>query len=599
MLQWFIADPGPLIEALALALLHFLWQGLVIAALLGFALQQLRESSANLRYSLALGALILLVAAVPLTTWVLLDTAAAATASPAGPAMSSTPALLPDATSTPRSWDGLLHWVVLAWLAGVGLASMRLQIGWRGVQALRRQARIPGDVQLEQALRRMAGLLGTGGRVQIAVSPAVAGPLLIGWLKPLILLPPGLVASLARDQIEMVLAHELAHFRRNDHWVNLFQLVCETLLFYHPAVRWVSRRIRIERENACDDLAVAATGRRLDYVEMLAAVEQQRPVALALGVHDGQMVHRIRRLVEGRDLQTASGGATTGLVLLLFLAASVGAPMTALRDVPETRLPARTVSEAARGAADAMPPNDLLAVDLSGPPPQRTDTAAASPRTRPDQREATPPGQDQPPQREVSAAPGPNPSTVQAAAETGSMRTSKAATSARIDEPPRPPVVAPSAAEVPPSGFDRSLRMQPEITIPEQLLVRHVPAPAALALAERPDLSRSPGQPPQGGRLLQQTLPDYPRSALRRAIGGQVELELTVGSDGRVAEIEVLHEVPQQAGFAAAATRAARTWKFEPFQRDGQSIRHQTRVEFEFDPAEGCRRLTGTRIPRC
>jgi protein TonB len=141
--------------------------------------------------------------------------------------------------------------------------------------------------------------------------------------------------------------------------------------------------------------------------------------------------------------------------------------------------------------------------------------------------------------------------------------------------------------------------MQPEITIPEQLLVRHVPAPAALALAERPDLSRSPGQPPQGGRLLQQTLPDYPRSALRRAIGGQVELELTVGSDGRVAEIEVLHEVPQQAGFAAAATRAARTWKFEPFQRDGQSIRHQTRVEFEFDPAEGCRRLTGTRIPRC
>ena len=100
---------------------------------------------------------------------------------------------------------------------------------------------------------------------------------MIGWLRPVVLWPPALLAGLSVEQFESLLAHELAHVRRHDYLVNLVQTAIETLLFYHPAVWWLSRRIRHERECCCDDLAVAACGNRLSYARALAALEELRP----------------------------------------------------------------------------------------------------------------------------------------------------------------------------------------------------------------------------------------------------------------------------------------------------------------------------------
>src|SRR5262249_8883638 len=122
-----------------------------------------------------------------------------------------------------------------------------------------------------------------------------------GWLRPVVMLPISAATGLTAEQLESVLAHELAHIRRHDYLVNLLQMAAETLLFYHPAVWWISTRIRHERELCCDDLAVRATGGALSYARALTALEKMRTSrpALALASTDGPLFYRSRRLVTG------------------------------------------------------------------------------------------------------------------------------------------------------------------------------------------------------------------------------------------------------------------------------------------------------------
>ena len=101
-------------------------------------------------------------------------------------------------------------------------------------------------------------------------------PTVVGWLRPAVILPVAALANLSPAQVEAVLAHELAHIRRHDYLVNLFQTLAETLLFYHPAVWWLSARIRTEREHCCDDVAVAVSGDAVGYARALAELEAWR-----------------------------------------------------------------------------------------------------------------------------------------------------------------------------------------------------------------------------------------------------------------------------------------------------------------------------------
>src|SRR5262249_62123234 len=120
-----------------------------------------------------------------------------------------------------------------------------------------------------------------------------------GWLHPVILLPASTLTGLSPGQIESILAHELAHIRRHDYLVNLLQSLVETLLFYHPGVWWVSRRIREERELCCDDLAVGVVGGPVLYAEALCRLERARgeAAALAVAASGGSLLARITRLV--------------------------------------------------------------------------------------------------------------------------------------------------------------------------------------------------------------------------------------------------------------------------------------------------------------
>ncbi len=158
--------------------------------------------------------------------------------------------------------------------------------------------------------------------VRLLVSSRVESPCIVGWLRPVVLAPLGALTGLAPEYVEALLAHELAHIQRHDYLVNVLQGIVESLLFYHPAVWWLSSQIRTEREHCCDDLAVAASGDVLTYARALAELESARPAHFktALAANDGSLVRRIRRLVDPGAQAPSGWGAAWVLSVLMLLA---------------------------------------------------------------------------------------------------------------------------------------------------------------------------------------------------------------------------------------------------------------------------------------
>ena len=196
---------------------------------------------------------------------------------------------------------------------------------------------------------------------------------MVGWLRPVVLMPASALIGLGADQIEALLAHELAHIRRNDYLVNLFQTAAETLFFFHPAIWWLNGRIREERENCCDDLAVEVCGNRRAYARALTDLEQLRGTAprFAMAAGGGSLLRRVERLlnITQRPVSTPIGWpASAGIaatLLFAVLAANAVAQSPAAPPVP----PAPPAP-----AAPAAPPTTVAPPAAPAPP---APTAAA------------------------------------------------------------------------------------------------------------------------------------------------------------------------------------------------------------------------------
>lgn len=337
------------------ALLHFLWQGSVIALGLGALLALTRPQRAEVRYRWASWALIAMVA-LPLftaTRYALdeptrLEHSRLPADGDSNPLSLSTSAkiknlarALPVADSDSGIAGTLLRqaterveqpdtarWVVGAWLGGVLLLSLLHLGGWWQVQRLRRIAVTPVPTEWQERANDLCRTLGIKKVVKILRSTAVEVPATIGWLQPVILIPASALTALPVSHLRCILAHELAHVWRRDYVINLIQTSAETLLFYHPAVWWVSGLIRRERENCCDDIAVSLSGDRLSYARALVSFEEIRHAspALALGADGGSLILRVKRLLGGPDMSLQSSRsflAGTCLALLVLLAGSV------------------------------------------------------------------------------------------------------------------------------------------------------------------------------------------------------------------------------------------------------------------------------------
>ena len=324
-----------LTQFLGLALFHSLWQGIVIAILLKGMLEATRRAAPNARYLASCTALMLVLLLPALTAaWAgHLQTQSphgAAVpfrgASAAGAAKKETEqafaALAPGSPlRDPGSVidEGLMRWAVYAWLIGVMVSSLRLCGVWVRTRRLRQAAKDSVGGEWHDTLTRLCGRLRVSRPVRLLRSSMVHAPTVIGWVRPVILVPPSAFAGMTPQQLELILAHELAHIRRHDYLVNLLQTVIETLLFYHPAVWWISLQIRAERENACDDAAVRVGSDPAVYARALIAMERLRSSpTLAVAADGGSLTKRVRRLI-GADAARSSHLAGVWVIAVVGL----------------------------------------------------------------------------------------------------------------------------------------------------------------------------------------------------------------------------------------------------------------------------------------
>jgi len=371
------------VPALGTALLHFLWQGALLGALTALLLAVLRHARPQARYAVACAALSAALLLPVLTMlWLL--------ATPAGMPVASLPVMV-GAVAGDASGNGLQHvlamqattslpWIVMLWASGVATLLLRMAGGLWWVRRLQRQAWPEDGAHWQARAEVLARKLGLSRSVRVRLFDGDA-PLAIGWWRPMVLLPAALLARMPAGLLDALLAHELAHIRRHDYLVNLLQAVVEALLFYHPVVWWLSRRIRHERELIADDLAAEALGDRrslalaLSELDRMLGATAAGPIPrFAHAAHGGQLMSRIQHLLRPRQHPLAIG---LSLPLLGLALAGVGMYAHAQSSTPDAAPAEYTVAPPVPPApsAAAAAPAGIAAADRARTPPPPTPPA--------------------------------------------------------------------------------------------------------------------------------------------------------------------------------------------------------------------------------
>ncbi|HLK02846.1 MAG TPA: M56 family metallopeptidase [Candidatus Acidoferrum sp.] len=331
----FIFAPETL-RTLGWSLLHFVWQGFALAAVASVALTLARRASA--RYVIGVLTLLAMVASVAITFMLLVNSQSAmqATENAAAPMIvfaqktifgPSAQPMLAGSPAVKSLSAQALPLLVEFWLAGVLFFTLRTAGGLVYLERLRRAASVSVAPALLAKCRELQSRLGLSRVIRFCECRWLDAPAVIGWFRPVVLLPVRALTGLTEDQIEAVIAHELAHIRRFDAFVNLFQVVVESLLFFHPAVWWLNKRVRAERENCCDDVAVAACGNHLGYARALTTMEEWRATpSFSLAANGSPLAARISRILGLRHTaETRAAGLGAGFVC--FGAAIVAASL--------------------------------------------------------------------------------------------------------------------------------------------------------------------------------------------------------------------------------------------------------------------------------
>jgi beta-lactamase regulating signal transducer with metallopeptidase domain len=382
-----------LVDRIGMGLVHFLWQGAVIAVTLSVALRILRHRSPQARYLAAWTALAAMTLCLPITAYYFPAAPRAEIAGhgalPGNEIAQNTPADRPvnteGAESTGSGWEAsgreksdaepakfsdravgaspknvamdssrvppqqnrlakagwsvafyvrlfqpVLPWIVGVWLFGVMTLAVWHLGGFRHLVRLKRRGIRPAPAEIEQIVSRLSSRLSIRCSISVHVSQLARVPTVFGWLRPMVLLPVSILGEMPPAQLEMILAHELAHVRRLDFLWNLLQIAIETVLFYHPAVWWVSRRIREERENCCDQQAIAAMGNPIVYAgalvrlaEIRCQLDQTPAPAVSMAADGGSLESRIRRVLGLPVGSACNSNAWLGGILAVLILAVV------------------------------------------------------------------------------------------------------------------------------------------------------------------------------------------------------------------------------------------------------------------------------------
>jgi TonB family protein len=562
--------------------------------------------------------------AAPVATFVILQPAAPRAAggeiSLAAPVSVAREIAAPSATAPPESVGPpmVLSTLVALWLAGVLVLSVRLLGGWMVARRLATTAGRDVDDYVQDLASRVAERLQLNRLVRIAESSTVAVPVVVGWLKPVVLLPAAALSGLAPAHIEALLAHELAHVRRHDYLVNLLQTAVETLLFYHPGVWWLSRRVRIEREHCCDDLAVSVCDRFV-YVSALTDLATMTTHArLALAATDGSLLGRVRRLL-ATDADDRPGAGWLSIVVLAVMAAALTPALLALGggQQPPSTVPAPS---AAPKATTVSPlPQPAVSVPAAAAPaalrrqqpaatgePQRTDVDAVKQQLvevevqlaalRREQREveAERAREENAIRREAAVA---RLAALERALAEATTRREIGLTSEAPVEDVRMQVEAARRElrliEVESRTASAALSLEARREQAEQMYGR-LQEQYAAALAES-EARRAPqtgaSAPPPGvhtvggdvrePRLLKRVEPLYPPVAKAAKMQGPVYVQAIIARDGQVRDATVVGGAPFPV-LREAALAAVRQWVYEPTVINGEPVEVQLSIQVNF-----------------
>ena len=550
------------VNALGWALIHFIWQGLLIGAGYGASRYLLRSRPPVWRYVSGLIALVLLVAA-PVWTFIQLLGIDAAVPVALGPA---------DVNAGWQVWAAqALPWVVIVWMIGVCAVSARVVWGWLQLNRLRNQGTWDLPEGWNARIDRLKRAFGVTRNVLVRVSDQVLVPTVMGWMQPLILIPASVVTGLSPQQLELIIAHELGHIRRLDYVVNLLQVMVETLLFYHPIVHWISRHVREDRELCCDDLVLSTCGQPVDYAKALTNLETLRsgwlqPVLNATG---GSLLKRVERILFRRDEDNQSSLGAQAMVGLLTLSVVV---MSAIRHSPAVAIETVTIRlELPAMVAVPEMPQQIPTTD----PVVMWATATRTQMLKPD----------------------PMPVLENALLQLARQMVDRAVGRE----------VEPKALAVKDDGQNAGLQrltetsgLQRKLPTPQasQFRVDHTPLLAGVRLTPAPlsTLPTASFAPLAKHRVA----PEYPIRAMLRGEEGTVTVAFAIRPDGSVVDPEVVKEGESRL-FNAAALDAIRQWTFDPqsvSRKPGARVTQTFTFSLSGDISgeERCHMVTGSRI---
>ena len=318
--QFFQSD---LLQALGWTIIHSFWQGLLIILILTVGLVLLRKHSSQLRYFAGYLALIAMTICSAYTFAWHLDERPASVAISSSQVNASDVAI--DISAIPVSeittpnlagenyWqlivrflEGSLPLITMVWMLGVLILTLKLLAELAYIQRLKYQPGQPTAEFYQELVNKLSQQMGIEKIIEIKENIRISSPMVIGFIKPVILVPFGLLNQLETEEVESILSHELAHIRRYDYVFNLFQSLVEILLFFNPAIWWISSFIRSEREYCCDEMAIAETGNQLVFVQTLAKLEEYRslPNSMAMafnGQRDGGVLQRVKRIINSEE----------------------------------------------------------------------------------------------------------------------------------------------------------------------------------------------------------------------------------------------------------------------------------------------------------
>ncbi|OKY26827.1 M56 family metallopeptidase [Thalassotalea sp. PP2-459] len=618
---------------LALTLIHFLWQGGLIALTLKFSLVLTSFKHTNIRYLLSTTAMALCLI-VPMITFSLIyqpDISPSLILQHALPTSNADELFL---VTDPQTWQqdvlGSLPILSILWLATVCMLALKLFIElYHVVQLPKHGVRLPSK-SLDNTFEALVKKIKLTRKPKLLIALHCDVPMAIGWLKPVVLIPAAMITGLTPAQLSMLMLHELAHIKRYDYLVNLLQTLIETLLFFHPAVRWISKQMRNEREYCSDDIAVALSGDALAYAHTLtdtaSLCHHHRHHAIptmAMAASGGDLKKRVLRLVDQHHCaKTDESGKFLASVLIIVSILAVALkpyikmPIVDLssgyisfassaNDIP------RSLSEHEVELSEASIANLLINQDKAPLSPEQTaapdivsspitdhitsdmvidqevtqaiakqeqklkkDISAPVPTKTPLSNETVSNNvltSDQTPKNTIETI---LPVTKKSASDIAFERTSSSNKTSRLDNPYSQQIAA--------------LNHEPEVDKSQHPIKRTAPLPiphSRLARFTQPKETTPVkiAPPPVRSKALLLTSPDprYPSSAKRKGLEIDVAVNFTIDTLGRVKNIE-FEKKSRVSYFKSAIRNAMAKWRFQPAKINNKPIESKMTKIFSF-----------------